>query len=88
MTQCPLAQEYARTSGEKIAHKRLFLFFFFKQKSKFPQKAYFIYTNINVCWFFEHLSNWLTELLVWLSRDIFWIFMMPSLATKFEVSDV
>lgn len=67
---------------------RLISFFFKKQKSKFPQKAYFIYTNINVCWFFEHLSNWLTELLVWLSRVIFWIFMMPSLATKFEVSDV
>ena len=47
-----------------------------------------MYTYTNVCWVFEHLSNWLTELLVWLSRDIFWIFMMPSLATKLEVSDV
>lgn len=66
----------------------LLFFFFFQQNSKFPQKAYFMYTYTNVCWVFEHLSNWLTELLVWLSRDIFWIFMMPSLATKLEVSDV
>lgn len=91
MSDCSafLAQKYARTGGKKNSPQevvpKLRSIFFFSRKTNFPGRH--VSCPKYLLGFGAVLAAGLTELLVWLSKDIFWILMKSSLATKLEISD-